>query len=78
MNAKQRDEIDKIRDEIEALKVRLEEVRDEEQDKFDNMPENLQCGEKADKMSGDIDILGEVIDMLDEAGITLTASEMVP
>lgn len=78
MNAKQREEIDRIRDDIESIKVRLEKVRDEEQDKFDSLPDNLQIGARADKMAGDIEVLGEVIDMMDEAGITLTASEMVP
>lgn len=78
MNAKQRREIDQIRDEIEALKVRLETVRDEEQEKFDRLPEGFQAGTQGGKMEGDIEVLDEVIDALDDIGTTITASDLVP
>ena len=47
-------------------KMTLEEVRDEEQDAFDNMPEGLQSSERGCTMENNIEILDNVIDKLDE------------
>jgi len=54
--------LDKIQDAHDVL----EEVRDEEQDAFDNMPEGLQYSERGDMMQDAIDNLDETIDYLDE------------
>ena len=42
----------------------LEEVRDEEQDAFDNLPEGLQYSERGDMMQDAVDTLDEAIDYL--------------
>ena len=52
----------------------LEEVRDEEQDAFDNMPEGLQDSERGDLMQDAIDNLDQTIDYLDDV---LSSLEMV-
>ena len=44
----------------------LEEVRDEEQDAYDNMPEGLQYSERGDMMQEAIDNLDEAVDAVDE------------
>ncbi len=44
----------------------LEEVRDEEQDAFDNLPEGLQDSERGDMMQEAIGNLDEAIDNLDD------------
>jgi hypothetical protein len=44
----------------------LEEVRDEEQDAYDNMPEGLQYSERGDMMQEAIDSLDEAVDAVDE------------
>lgn len=44
----------------------LEEVRDEEQDAYDNMPEGLQYSERGDMMQEAIDSLDEAVDAIDE------------
>ena len=44
----------------------LEEVRDEEQDAFDNLPEGLQDSERGDLMQEAVDNLDETIDYLDD------------
>ena len=44
----------------------LEEVRDEEQDAFDNLPEGLQYSERGEMMEEAIDNLDEAIDYLDD------------
>ena len=44
----------------------LDEVRDEEQDAFDNLPEGLQDSERGDLMQEAVDNLDETIDYLDD------------
>lgn len=47
---------------IEDCKGIFEEVRDEEQEKFDNMPENMQGGEKGDTLRELIEALSAIVD----------------
>ena len=42
MNKATRSRLREIADQLAPITEYVEEVRDEEQDKFDNMPENLQ------------------------------------
>ena len=44
----------------------LEEVRDEEQDAYDNLPEGLQYSERGDLMQEAVDNLDEAVDYLDD------------
>lgn len=44
----------------------IEDVIDEEQDAYDNMPENLQYSEKGEKMDEGIDSLETAKDILEE------------
>ncbi len=55
--------LSKIEDAINALT----EVRDEEQDSFDNMPEGLQQGEKGEAMESAIEALSSAVDNLESA-----------
>lgn len=52
---------------IEDAKSTCEELRDELQDWLDNLPENLQGGEKADSLQEAISQLEEAISALEEA-----------
>lgn len=45
----------------------LQEVRDEEEEAFDNLPENMQDGERGEMMQEAIDNLDEAIGSLEEA-----------
>lgn len=51
---------------FESAKVILEEVRDEEQDAMDNMPENLQESDRYLMMEETVDVLEEAIEDVDE------------
>jgi len=51
---------------IEELISELETIRDEEQEKYDNMPEGLQSGEKGEAMQSAIDALESAISSADE------------
>lgn len=42
---------------LTALMELVEEIRDEEQERFDNLPESVQDGERGERMSGVIDAL---------------------
>lgn len=53
----------------------LEEVRDEEQDAFDNLPEGLQDSERGDLMQEAVDTLDEAIDTLDDVLSSLESVE---
>ena len=44
-----------------------ESICDMEQDAVDNCPENLQCTQRYESMEAAVDILGEVIEKLEEA-----------
>lgn len=45
----------------------ITDVRDEEQDSMDNMPENLQGGERYETMEMAVESLEEAIDKIEEA-----------
>jgi len=51
---------------VEDLVSNLEEIRDEEQEYLDNMPENMQDGEKGDIARAAVESLESVIDALQE------------
>lgn len=56
--------------EASSLCDELGELRDEEQDYFDNMPEGLQGGEKGEKAQAAIDAMENVTGLLEDfAGI---------
>lgn len=60
MNAKRRKELEKVIELIEDAKNKLEALKDEEQEAFDNMPESLQYSEKGERME-------EIISNLDDS-----------
>jgi hypothetical protein len=62
MNAAQRKTLDDIRGELHTQLERIESERDAEQDKFDNMPESLQGGDKGQAMEEGISTLDEAIE----------------
>lgn len=64
MNAKVRKEIAKHIDSLNDIKDKLESIRDDEAEKYDNMPEGLQDSERADEML-------EAVDNLDNAACSI-------
>lgn len=64
MNRHQRKEIKKLLEQLEEIKEQINMNLQEEQDKYDNMPENLQMSEKAENMQ-------EVISNLEDAKCSL-------
>jgi len=67
MNKIRRKQLDKIAAELEAIRERIEAIRDEEQDYFDNMPEAFQDGEKGERTQEAIDLMDDIFGNVDEA-----------
>lgn len=66
MNKLRRNQIEKVIAKIEEAKSALESIRDDEQDYFDNMPENLQYSARGEAAEEAVDLMDEAIDSLDD------------
>ena len=74
MNAKQRKQIEALSATLCDVRSQLETLQSDEQEKYDNMPESLQGGDKGsnqEEVCGDmdsaVDSISEVIDALERA-----------
>ncbi|WP_411752129.1 hypothetical protein [Serratia sp. (in: enterobacteria)] len=67
MNADRRKRLSDLFVKIEIIKGEVEDVRDEEQDAFDSMPEGLQQSERGQKSEMAISCIEEIIDGLEKA-----------
>lgn len=66
MNRDRRDKLSDILVDLEAAKSDLEEIIDEEQEAFDNLPDNLQCSSRGEEMESGLDELRESFEKLEE------------
>ena len=71
MNAKGRKNIKDLIAQLEDIKGRLETMQEEEQDKFDNLPEGLQESERGEAMQEVADSLEEAVSSLEDVISTL-------
>lgn len=67
MNKQRRKNLANIIDHLDALRITLEELRDEEQDSFDALPEGFQTGERGEAMESAISSMEEALDNIDYA-----------
>ncbi len=67
MNNKRRERLLQASGLLEKAASMIEQVKDEEQDSFDNLPENLQCSDRGEAMEEAVSELGEAIDLIGEA-----------
>lgn len=67
MNRERRKVIKELIIELEDLYSQLEEVKDEEQESYDNLPENLQESSRGEAASEAIDNLESALSSIDEA-----------
>lgn len=72
MNKEQRKQLNLVIDTLANLREEIEAIRQEEEDKKDNLPENMQDGEKASKYEQCIDNLQSAIDSIEEAESSIT------
>ena len=67
MNAQRRKMLGKVSDLISEARTLLEDIRDEEQEAFDNMPESLQASERGEAMEDAISTMDDIISSLEDA-----------
>lgn len=67
MNANRRKALQKVIELIERAKCQLEELKDQEQEAFDNMPESLQYSEIGENMDRAISYLDDSFSELESA-----------
>ena len=72
MNKARRCSIEKAVDNMDTIKQILEDILDEEQEYYENIPENLQCSERALSSQDAIEYILEAIENLDCAISGLT------
>ncbi len=57
MNAEQRKRLSQILEKLNDCMSEIEEIRDEEEEKYDNLPDSLRDGEKGDRFQENIGYL---------------------
>jgi len=67
MNKENRKELEKAISLIEDAKQIIESIKDDEQDKFDNLPEGLQQSERGEKFEENVSVLDDALSQLEEA-----------
>jgi len=75
MNAQQRKLLAELRDELTIIMDKIEQIKEEEEEKYYNLPEALQDSEKGDKFQENIDTLDDVWNTLSDACDTLEEVE---
>lgn len=75
MNAQQRKLLAELRDELTIIMDKIEQIKEEEEEKYYNLPEALQDSEKGDKFQENIDTLDDVWNALSDACDTLEEVE---
>jgi uncharacterized coiled-coil DUF342 family protein len=71
MNKERRKQIDEIVGELKDIEERLQTLKDEEQETYDNMPENMQAGEKGEAMQQVVENLDSAVSSVGEAAAYL-------
>lgn len=69
MNKERRDRLSDVIASLEEAKDLLEDVKNDEQDAFDNMPVGLQCSERGSKMEDYIELMEDAGDQIDNVCI---------
>lgn len=66
MNKERRKALAEIVDQLAGIRSAIEQVKDDEQDAFDNMPEGLQQSEKGEKAENAISRLDDALSAVDD------------
>lgn len=67
MNKARRKRIENIISKLEDLSVEIEEVMNEEQEAYDNLPEPIQYSERGENMEGYISSLDDAMNYVSDA-----------
>lgn len=66
MNKQRRKDLQRAEDLLREAQAIIQQARDEEQEYRDNLPENMQSGERADAIDGNISCLEDADQAIDE------------
>lgn len=66
MNKERRNRISVVNSRLNVLAEELEHIKEEEENYYDNIPENLQGSMRAEESEEAIDLLDEVVDKIEE------------
>lgn len=75
MNKARRKSLDEIYDQLAELACRLEELRDEEQFYYDNMPEGIQASLKGETAEEAVSSMEEALEAIENARESIEASK---
>lgn len=67
MNKEQRERLSQILDALNTALNDIDEIKCEEEEKYDNLPENFQYGEKGEAIQDGISSLEDAYSYLDDA-----------
>jgi len=67
MNKETRDRISKLIGQLDDIKSEVDSIRSDEQEKYENLPESFQSGDKGQVMESAISSLDEVEANIDDA-----------
>lgn len=71
MNNDRRNRLQEVRESLDDVISQIEEIKDEEQEALDNMPEGLQQTERGDRMQTAIDTMDEAISAIEDVQQTI-------
>jgi len=74
MNKNDRKQIDEWIDKLEEIKSGIEDMQENEQEKFDNLPEGIQDSERGERMCNAIDYLEYAASAIEEATDNLNSA----
>lgn len=66
MNKARRTKLENLLERFAEIKAEIEAVGEEEQEAFENMPENLQGSERGQQAEGNVSILDDVVEHINE------------
>lgn len=75
MNKRRRAAINKLKDQLTDMQTSVEEIRDQEQQYFDGMPESFRDAEKGQKAESVISVLEEALSSVESAIESLTEAQ---
>ena len=64
MNKDRRSRLDELKEQLTGIMSGIEEIRDEEEAAYENLPESLQESERGEAMQNAVDTLGDIFDTL--------------
>ena len=66
MNKSRRSRLSELQTRLADIMADLDEIRNEEQDAYDNLPESIQYSERGDTMSDALDNMSEAASLLED------------